>query len=73
MADDLTSAFEVCAVNHDVLRSALRLEMADFEDAIQSANALLEGLDFVITRDLKDFKKSPVKAVSPVEFMKQLG
>ena len=73
MVEDLTSTFEVCAVNHDVLRSALRLEMADFEDAIQSANALLEGLDFVITRDLKDFKKSPVKAVSPVEFMKQLG
>jgi len=73
MMEDLTDTFEVCAVNREVLRSALRLEMDDFEDAIQSANALTEGLDFIITRDLKDYKKSPVKAISPVEFIKQLS
>jgi len=73
MVNDLTDTFEVCAVNHEVLRSALHLEMEDFEDAIQSASALAEGLDFIVTRNLKDYKKSPVKAISPVEFIKQLG
>jgi hypothetical protein len=29
--------------------------------------------DFIVTRDVKDFAHSPIKALSPVEFMKQLG
>jgi predicted nucleic acid-binding protein len=73
MTGDLAETFEVCAVDKSILQSAMRLEMPDFEDAIQSASALAAGLDFIITSDLKDFKKSPVKAISPVEFMKQLG
>jgi predicted nucleic acid-binding protein len=73
MTGDLAETFEVCAVDRGILQSAMRLEMPDFEDAIQSASALAAGLDFVITSDLKDYKKSPVKAISPVEFMKQLG
>ena len=73
MTGDLAETFEVCAVDKNILQSAMSLEMTDFEDAIQSACALAAGLDFIIISDLKDFKKSPVKAVSPVEFMKQLG
>ena len=73
MTGDLAETFEVCAVDKSILQSAMRLERPDFEDAIQSASALAAGLDFIITSDLKDFKKSPVKAISPVEFMKQLG
>jgi len=73
MTGDLADTFEVCAVNGETLRSALRLGMADFEDAIHAASAFAEGLDFIITSNLKDFKKSPIKAVSPVEFLKQLS
>jgi predicted nucleic acid-binding protein len=73
MTGDLAETFEVCAVDKSILQSAMSLEMTDFEDAIQSASALAAGLDFIITSDLKDFKNSPVKAVSPLEFMKQLG
>lgn len=73
MTGDLAETFEVCAVDKSVLQFATRLEMPDFEDAIQSASALAAGLDFVITSNLRDFKKSPVKAISPTEFMKQLG
>jgi len=69
---DLVETFEVCAVDKDVLQSAMKLDMPDFEDAIQSASALAAGLDYVITGDLRDFKKSPVKSVSPAEFLKLL-
>ena len=65
-------AFYTSAVDHAILQSALQMEIPDFEDAIQSASALVEKLDFIVTRDVKDFKKSPVKAVSPAEFLKQL-
>jgi hypothetical protein len=70
---DLADTFEVCAVNRETLRSALRLGMVDYEDAIHAASAFAEGLDFIITSNLKDFKNSPVKAVSPAEFLKQLN
>jgi predicted nucleic acid-binding protein len=72
LTTDITDTFEVCAVNREVLRSALRLGMTDYEDAIHAASAFAEGLDFIVTSNLKDFKKSPVKAVSPAEFLKQL-
>ena len=73
MTGDLAETFEVCAVDKQILLSASRLDMPDFEDAIQAASALANGLDFIITSNLKDFKKSPIKTVSPAEFMKQLN
>jgi len=72
MVGDLMDTFEICSVNRDVLRSALRLDVTDFEDAIQSASALAEGLDFIVTRDAKDYKNSPVTVITPVNFIKKL-
>jgi hypothetical protein len=60
-------------VDHAVLQRALQMEIPDFEDAIQSASAIADKLDFIVTRDVKDFANSPVRALSPVEFVKQLG
>lgn len=73
MTGDLADTFEVCAVNKETLRTALRLGMGDYEDSIHAASALAEGLDFIITSNLKDFRKSPVGAVSPTDFLKQLS
>ena len=72
MISDLAETFEVCAVDMEVLRVAMQFDMPDFEDSIQSASALAAGLDFIITSNLKDFKKSPVKAISPAEFIVHL-
>ncbi len=73
MMSDLMATFEISPVNRDVLRSALQLEMQDFEDAVQIASALADGLDFIITRDVKDYEKSPIKAVTPMEFTQELA
>jgi predicted nucleic acid-binding protein len=48
------------------------LNFADFEDAVIAATAQREGVDYIITRNMKDFTDSPVKAVSPIEFLQQL-
>jgi hypothetical protein len=42
------------------------------KDEPNVASALAEGLEFIVTSNLRDFRKSPVKAVSPVEFLKQI-
>lgn len=73
MMNDLMDTFEISPVNREVLRSALKMETGDFEDAVQIASALAEGLDFIVTRNSKDYEKSAVKALTPAEFIKQLA
>ena len=52
----------------DVL-AALDLPMRDFEDALQSAAAMACGAQFIVTRNERDFKASPVPALSPDAFL----
>ena len=43
--------------------------MPDFEDSLQSYCAKRYHLDYIITRNIKDFQLSPVKAITPVDFL----
>ena len=53
-------------------KKALTLNFSDTEDAYQSVAALKErGMKYIITRNVKDFKKSQVKAVSAEYFLSQ--
>ena len=51
--------------------AALDLPMSDFEDALQAAAAMACGAQFVITRNERDFKNSPVPALSPDDFLRR--
>lgn len=62
---DLVSIFEVAPVDAAVLRRALALEMADFEDAVAAAAAEGAGAEAVVTRNLDDFEAAPLPAVDP--------
>ena len=53
---------------HDV-NIALGFSMSDFEDAIIAATALREAADYIITRNTKDFAKSPIPAITPDDFL----
>lgn len=50
-------------------RLALDSDMADFEDSVMSQTAKRINADFIVTRNLKDYKHSLVPAVSPEEFL----
>ncbi|MDE2147704.1 MAG: PIN domain-containing protein [Burkholderiales bacterium] len=52
---------------------ALDWPMADFEDALQAAAAVACGAQFIITRNLRDFKGSPVRATTPELFLASHG
>jgi hypothetical protein len=45
--------------------------MKDFEDAVQSDCAKNHFANLIITRNIKDFINSPVKAITPEDFLKQ--
>lgn len=48
---------------------AIDLDFADYEDALQTATAMSFNADYIITRNKKDFKKSPIKVVTPEEML----
>jgi len=53
----------------DDVFSAAELGFADFEDAVIAAVARREKADYIITRNTKDYSKSPVPAITPAEFL----
>ncbi len=55
----------------DALRAA-NLAFSDFEDALQAAAAMAGGADVIATRNLRDYKASPVPALSPQAVLKKL-
>ncbi|MGH8726681.1 MAG: PIN domain-containing protein [Burkholderiales bacterium] len=64
---------EVAPVATADARRALALPISDIEDAFQVAAALAWGADAIVTRNVSDFRRSPVRALSPAGFLKQLG
>ena len=65
----LLELFEIAPVNRSVLEEALQSRMPDFEDAVLSYAANLVGATAIVTRNTKDFRNSPVKALDPAEFL----
>lgn len=65
----LLQVFGIAAVDQQVILNALALGWSDFEDAVQMAAALNAGVDYLVTRNPKDFKESPVKVLQPGDLM----
>ena len=54
------------------LQRAAEMKWTDFEDAIQSATAERLHADFIITRNVKDFRSSKIMALTPSEFLARI-
>ena len=70
--EDLLSFVEAVGGDTEAARAAIRSGFPDFEDALQSVCAAKFGADYIVTRNVKDYKQSRIKAVSPSEFMGKL-
>ncbi len=68
----LLQIVEVAAVGDADARRAMSLPVRDLEDAFQVAAAIAWGADCIVTRNLADYKASPVRAVSPTMFLRQM-
>ena len=55
----------------DVLQS-LSSDISDFEDAVMVETAKRASVDCIVTRNQKDYAKSPVPVFSPGEFLEHL-
>ena len=63
---------DILAVDRIVLEDALTSAMDDFEDAVLEAVATHAGLDCIVTRNVSDFTRSRVAALTPAKFLKAL-
>jgi predicted nucleic acid-binding protein len=62
----------VAPVDTATLRHAATLPMSDFEDAMQVAAARACNASHIVTRNLSDYRRSPIPAISPQEAVSNL-
>ena len=68
---ELTRFVEVASTDTEALHYAVELPMSDFEDAMQVAAARSCGARYIVTRNVKDFTRSPIPALTPQEALTQ--
>lgn len=66
---DLLRIVNVVPVGRADFHQALLLGLNDFEDAVQVAAGLQAGVDYLVTRNEKDFRGAPLDVRSPREVL----
>ena len=70
---NLLEFLDVVPVDLDVLKKGLRSSHKDFEDAVQILCASsIAGINFIVTRNIKDFKTSEIAVLAPDEMCLKL-
>jgi len=65
----LLTLVQVCDTLASDINTAGTYTIADFEDAVLAATAARENADYIISRNKNDFANSPVKAISPSDYI----
>jgi predicted nucleic acid-binding protein len=68
LLNEIFEMTEIISVGEKIIGQSLKSDFRDFEDAIQyyCAQSII-GMDGIITRNTKDFKKSRLPVLSPSE------
>jgi predicted nucleic acid-binding protein len=74
LLEELAEMTEIADVTGDIIRKSLKTDFKDYEDAIQYYCALgIAKIDFIVTRNTKDFKKSTISVLTPAEAVVSLN
>ncbi len=66
----LFELFYILDVTSEDCRQALLPDIKDYEDAVVSYCAVRNRMDYIVTRNIKDYQGSKIKAVLPDEFIR---
>ena len=67
----LLTIIHVLQMDSLVVEKALNSDFKDFEDALQNFSAIASGdIDVIVTRNVKDYKKSEIGVLSPDGFVR---
>jgi predicted nucleic acid-binding protein len=53
------------------VQNAIKLNFSDFEDAVVTATAMRENALYIITRNVSDYKNSPIASITPTNFLQK--
>lgn len=59
----------VLSVDSKTIDLAIASDFSDFEDAIQYFSAIENGVNILVTRNIKDFKKATIKIMTPETYL----
>jgi len=65
---NILKCVKIVPVSENEINQALELEWSDFEDAVQYSTAMLNQMDYIVTRNVKDFKSGITPAITPEDF-----
>jgi predicted nucleic acid-binding protein len=67
---ELLKMLNILSMNKDTVLLALNSEFTDFEDALQNYAAEYNcNINFIITRNIKDYKNSSLEVLTPNDFL----
>lgn len=69
---DILRIVELVPLEKADFHQALAFDVKDFEDAVQAAAAQKVGADYLVTRNEKDFRSSPVPTTAPATVLSLL-
>lgn len=69
--DMLSHIFNIIELNEQDLMEACNLQFNDYEDGIHCNQAFRIKADYIITRNINDYKNSVIKPISPNELTRQ--
>ena len=73
LIQEILTFIQVADVTQATIESALTFPMTDFEDAVQLATALQAKVDYLVTRNIKDYPETRLPVLAPAELLTYLG
>lgn len=70
--DNFCNSCKIDVVDADCVNYGIHSEFADFEDAMQFRCAQKAKVDYIITRNTKDFTASSIPVRTPQEFLEEI-
>ena len=69
--EELVEMTEIVDTTQKEIVQALRNDFKDYEDSIQYSTALtIEGIEAIVTRNIKDYSKSKIAVFTPENYLK---
>lgn len=68
----LSLIFTIADLKADDIKKAALMNFKDYEDALQSACAARMKMNFIVTRNIKDFANSKITAITPSELIDRI-
>jgi predicted nucleic acid-binding protein len=66
---NLLQFVEIAPIDQSTIEQALNLDYHDFEDAVQMISAVQCKVDYLITRNEKDYQPALLPILQPVDFL----